>query len=214
MRNNWRSRAIVSTLVTGLAVGAAATAAPAQAAGTGHRSLAEVLAADGSGFDSKWRDYDVLDNAVQAVLAAHPNSPVKVLTQGKTRLTAFLPTDGAFRRLDKDLLGHRRSGESKVFGDLAGALGVDTIEQVLLYHVVPGATITYRMARHSDGAVLSTAAGKDITVDVKRGPEGKYVTLVDADPNDRNATVVQPNINKGNKQIAHGISWVLRPADL
>ena len=41
-----------------------------------------------------------------------------------------------------------------------------------------------------------------------------FVRLVDADPDDRNPLVVQPNINKGNKQIAHGINRVLRPLDL
>ena len=38
--------------------------------------------------------------------------------------------------------------------------------------------------------------------------------LVDADRNDRNPFVVQPNVNKGNRQIAHGIDRVLRPVNL
>jgi hypothetical protein len=40
------------------------------------------------------------------------------------------------------------------------------------------------------------------------------VALVDLDPDARNALVVQPDINRGNLQIAHGISPVLRPVDL
>jgi hypothetical protein len=40
------------------------------------------------------------------------------------------------------------------------------------------------------------------------------VSLRDADPDASNPYVVQPNINKGNKQIAHGINRVLRPVDL
>jgi len=42
------------------------------------------------------------------------------------------------------------------------------------------------------------------------------VSLVDADPNDANPFLVRSklDINKGNRQIAHGISLVLRPADL
>ena len=39
------------------------------------------------------------------------------------------------------------------------------------------------------------------------------VTLVDADPSDANPWVVRANLNRGNKQIAHGISRVLRPVD-
>ena len=46
---------------------------PAQATGTkglGHRSLAKVLAKDGRDFDRNWNDYDIVDNAVRAVLQA------------------------------------------------------------------------------------------------------------------------------------------------
>ena len=37
---------------------------------------------------------------------------------------------------------------------------------------------------------------------------------MDRDPNARNPRVIAPDINKGNKQIAHGINRVLRPLDL
>ena len=47
-------------------------------------------------------------------------------------LTAFLPTDRALRRLAHDLTGKSYGSEAKVFEALAGALGVDTIENVLL----------------------------------------------------------------------------------
>ena len=40
------------------------------------------------------------------------------------------------------------------------------------------------------------------------------VKLVDLDPDAGNAKVIVPDINKGNKQIAHGINKVLRPLDL
>jgi uncharacterized surface protein with fasciclin (FAS1) repeats len=100
-----------------------------------------------------------------------------------------------------------------VFTVLAGKLGVDTIENVLLYHVVPGATITYRQAQAANGATLSTAlSGATIRVRVLRC--GHRVSLVDADRNDRNPVVVQKNLNRGNLQIAHGINRVLRPVDL
>jgi hypothetical protein len=54
-----------------------ATVAPASARTThapGTSSLAALLAADGSGFDHNSRDYDILDNAVTAVLTAKPPS--------------------------------------------------------------------------------------------------------------------------------------------
>ena len=90
---------------------------------------------------------------------------------------AFLPTDRAFRRLAHSLTGKWYHSEKKVFTKLAGTLGVDTIESVLRYHVVPGATITYRQALKANGAVLQTAL-KGATIKVKvevlgRHPQGQ-----------------------------------------
>jgi uncharacterized surface protein with fasciclin (FAS1) repeats len=175
----------------------------------GTKSLAKVLAADGSGFDRNPWDYDIVDNAVSAVLQAKPKSPVKILADGGKPLTAFIPNDRAFERLATDITGKRYDSEKAVFGAVA-SLGINTIETVLLYHVVPGATVDYRTALRSDDAKLKTAQGGKLTVDV----EDHRVFLVDADRDDRNAKVVQPNINKGNRQIAHGISQVLRPVNL
>jgi len=191
------------------------TVAPASARTTHHTpgttSLASLLAKDGAGFDHNPADFDILDNAVTAVLTAKPSSPVAVLADGSVALTAFLPTDQAFRRLAYDLTGHWYRSESKVFSVLAGKLGVDTIENVLLYHVVPGATITYKQALAANGARLTTALpGATVKVKVVR----HRVTLVDADPDDANPVVVRKNLNKGNLQIAHGISQVLRPVNL
>jgi uncharacterized surface protein with fasciclin (FAS1) repeats len=208
----------ITTLFTAVALSSsalvAATApANAAAAAPGTQSLAEVLAADGSGFDRKARDFDILDNAVGAVLAAKPNSPVAVLADGNTKLTAFAPTDAAFRRLVADLTGKSYPREKRVFRTLAGAAGIDTIEDVLLYHVVPGAKVTYKMAKQADGAKLETALGKKLTVKVNH--EGRVV-LRDADRNDKNAKVIPAlrNLNRGNKQLAHGIDQVLRPINL
>jgi uncharacterized surface protein with fasciclin (FAS1) repeats len=191
----------------------------AQATGTSHArgttSLAKVLGKDRSGFDRNPRDFDVLSAAVSAVLKAKPNSPVKVLADGKVALTAFLPTDRAFRQLVREIT-HKRSlpSERQAFTAVAG-LGIDTVENVLLYHVVPGATIDKRTALRSDGAALTTALGPTVEVDVRRYWH-RYVSvrLIDADTNDRNPRVVKFDINKGNRQIAHAIDRVLRPIDL
>lgn len=174
------------------------------------RSLAAALAADRPGFDRNWHDYDIVEAAVGAVLTAKPNSPVKVLADGSVALTAFIPTDQAFRNLASDLTKKRYSNERAVFAAVAG-LGINTVETVLLYHVVPGTTIDSRTALRSDSAQLTTAQSGKVTVDVR---SGKRIYLVDADPDDRNARVIQPDINKGNRQIAHGVSQVLRPANL
>jgi uncharacterized surface protein with fasciclin (FAS1) repeats len=188
------------------------TAGPAQAdsSSLGTRSLAKVLAKDGSGFDHNWHDYDIVDNAVGAVLAAKPDSAVGVLADGKTPVTAFLPNDRAFRILVKDLTGKKPRTEKQTFTAVAG-LGIDTVETVLLYHVVPDTRINYRQALKADGARLTMASGGIVRVDVRKG---NRVKLLDADRNDANPRIVGKNINKGNRQIAHGINRVLRPVDL
>ncbi len=200
--------AVATTLATTLPASAQTTKPSRQ----GTSSLAALLAKDGAGFDRNANDYDIADNAVQAVLKDKPTSSVGVLADGSTPVTAFLPTDRAFRRLAKDLTGKTYKSEQEVFTVLATKLGVPTIEAVLLYHVVPGATITYKQALRSNGVRLDTAlAGSTIKVKVSYC---FFVSLKDADPDDANPYVVAPNLNKGNKQIAHGISEVLRPVNL
>lgn len=206
------SRAVAALAAGALAATALAGTAPAQAAPSGTTSLAEVLAADGNRLDRTWDDFDIVEKAVYAVLEAKPDSPVAVLADGDTALTAFVPTDRAFRKLVTDLTGDRKATERGVLRALTKIADVDTLETVLLYHVVPGATITYAQAKAADGAKLDTAQGGTLKVDVA----GDRVRLRDADKNDANAAVIRAakNINKGNVQIAHGINRVLRPIDL
>ena len=207
------------TAAAATAVGLAATLAlaPAAASATepGNRSLAEVLTSDGNRFDRNWHDYDIVTEAVLAVLAAKPDSAVGVLTDGDVALTAFIPNDRAFQLLVKDLTGRWVYGEEKVFTTLADAVGIDAIEQVLLYHVVPGATITKSAAVKANGATLTTAQGGTSGVRVY----SRYLPIVELRDQDRNDLnpFLDPralDVNKGNQQIAHGILLVLRPIDL
>lgn len=209
-----RAAAATSVAALGL-VGAALVAPAAVATPTGTTSLASVLAADGDTFDRNWYDFDIVDQAVAAVLAAKPDSAVAVLADGSVPLTAFLPNDRAFQVLAFDLTHRWERTEEGVLTRIAGAVGIDAVEQVLLYHVVPGATITARQALRSDGAELTTAQGGTIEVDVL-SRWFLLVRLVDQDRTDRDPFLVPSklNINKGNVQIAHGISAVLRPLDL
>ena len=139
-----------------------------------------------------------------------------LLTKGDVALTAFLPPDFAFRDLVRQLTGPVREREGRLQRRWSPpSAQLDIIETVLLYHVVPGATITSKDAVNADGATLTTAQGGTITVDVIAKWLG-LVKLVDQDPNDANP-YLNPfalDINKGNKQIAHGITAVLRPLDL
>jgi uncharacterized surface protein with fasciclin (FAS1) repeats len=213
-----RIRTIAATLLTTALLGAA-IAAPAQAGPAhkplGNKSLAAVLTSDGNRFDKNAWDYDIVTEAVLAVLAAKPASPVGVLADGKVKLTAFVPNDWSFRKLTKDLTGTYYKSEKGVFNALVAAAGVDTIEQVLLYHVVPGAPIDSKTALGADGVALTTAQGAELTVDVIY-PRLPIVQLMDQDP-DSTDPFLDPralDINKGNKQIAHGIFLVLRPINL
>ena len=204
---------MTSALALG-ALSATATAASAQAA-PGEDSLAGLLTSDGNKFDKNKNDFDIVTEAALAVVAAKPGTPVALLADGTTRLTVFAPTDQAFRLLVKDLTGQKIKSEKKIFESLVALAGVDTIETVLLYHVVPGKTLTSSKVLKADGAKLMTAAGKTVKVDIKQKPS-LSITLKDKDKNDQDPKVVLKalDLNKGNKQIAHGIDRVLRPIDL
>lgn len=199
-----------------LVAGAGIAAAPAASASAlGENSLAAVLTSDGNRFDSNWNDFDVVTESVLWVLKEKPSSPVGVLADGSVALTAFVPTDRAFSRLVTNLTGSTPATEYKTL-QAVKSLGVDTVESVLLYHVVPGATIDSSMALASDDAALTTALGPTFTVDVRDKPGKISVRLIDQDHNDRNPYLLvgKLDINKGNKQIAHGIGQVLRPINL
>lgn len=195
-----------ATIAAALAVGAVSGTA---AAAEGTKSLAEVLTADGNQFDKNNKDFDILTEAVLAVLAAKPESPVKALTQGEVELTAFAPTDLAFKHLVHSLTGKMPKTEAKTFAAVAG-LGIDTVETVLLYHVVPGPAIPASAAIKADNVKLTTAAGSTFKVDVR----GKTIRLIDKDRDARNPRVIGTDVNAGNAQIAHVIDRVLRPVNL
>ncbi len=187
-----------------------AVAPPVSAANDGTTSLATVLKAGQAKFDKDFTDFDILTKAVETVLAAKPDSPVKVLADGTVTLTAFIPTDQAFINPASALTGKPVRTEAAAFAAVAG-LGVNTVEQVLEYHVVPGSTILSGDALKANGAKLKTALpGKGIRV---KGTGAPAIILGDYNATLPNPRVIldQVDINKGNKQVAHGIDAVLMP---
>lgn len=207
------SAALAASALALTTVPAMAPAANAKA--IGEDSLAGLLTSDGNTFDKNKNDFDIVTEAALAIVGAKPDSPVALLADGTQRLTVFAPTDQAFRLLVKDLTGQTIKSEKKIFEALVDLAGVDTIETVLLYHVVPGKTLTSPKVLKADGAKLATAQGGKVKVDVKMKPR-LSITLKDRDKNDRDPKVVLKalDLNKGNKQVAHGIDRVLRPIDL
>lgn len=210
-----RVSALLAT--SALALGAVSATAPAASAkaAPGEDSLAALLTSDGNTFDKNKADFDIVTEAALAVVGANPDSPVALIADGSQRLTVFAPTDQAFRLLVKDLTGKTIKSEKKIFESLVALAGVDVIEDVLLYHVVPGKTLTSPKVLKADGARLTTAQGGKVKVQVKMKPS-LSVTLKDRDRNDQDPKAVLKalDLNKGNKQVAHGIDRVLRPIDL
>lgn len=177
------------------------------------QTLADILLADSSkdhpdGFDRRSWDYDIV---TQAVLL-FPDL-VEAASNPDAELTVFLPNDRAFRDLVEEITGERIRSEADVFAAVA-SLGTDTVKNVLLYHIVP-ASISFRDAKRSDGAVLGTLLeGSSIEVDVQ-GRWWKTITLIDADTDDHDPRVVQGNVGgAATNGYAHGIDRVLRPIDL
>lgn len=205
--------AVTGALTLG-GVGAPGHAAPVADDRPRTTSLAEVLAADGTRFDKKWADFDILEAAVYAVLEAKPSSPVGLLADGKQRLTAFVPTDAAFRQLVRDLTGKAPGTEERTLRKITEVADIDTIESILLYHVLAGSTLTSPKVVHAaeERTKVKTALGLSVKVLAHR----RGVMLVDRDRDSRNAFVELDllDINRGSKQVAHGIDRVLRPLDL
>ena len=76
--------------------------------------------------------------------------------------------------------------------------------------MVPGDAILSGDALKADGASLQTAAAGKV---IKVGVKGTKITLTDYNKKLENPVVLlsQVDINKGNKQVAHGIDAVLMP---
>jgi uncharacterized surface protein with fasciclin (FAS1) repeats len=206
----------ILAVVTSMAVLSPAAALADEADSATMPTLAEILLSDSEsdtdGFDRRSWDYDIVTQAILAFddLTAAALNP-------DAELTVFLPRDSAFRRLVYEISGEWIRSEAKVFDAVVG-LGLDTVKTVLEYHVVPGAKIDYRTALQANGAELTTLLGEEgpkITVKVKSFLWWKWIKLVDADTNDRNPRVSQPNIGgEASNGFAHGINRVLRPIDL
>ena len=214
-----RTRLAAAAASAALVAGAGLAVAPsASANGLGDNSLANVLLADGNQFDRDWYDFDLVTEAALAVIGADTdnNSKVRLLTDGTVALTAFIPNDRAFQALAADLFGFQWwfKSEQQVFTKLATELGIGTIENVLLYHVVPGATVDKATAVTISGPVNTALDGAQIQKLRPINAFGGLLQLVDLDPDDVNPIAYKFDLNKGNKQIAHGISFVLRPGNL
>ncbi|GMA86953.1 hypothetical protein GCM10025868_22030 [Angustibacter aerolatus] len=89
----------------------------------------------------------------------------------------------------RDLTGTSYRSEADVFA-AAATLGIDTIENVLLYHVVPGATITSKQAVRSNGARSRPRCPTPASPSRCAAGASRSSRLVDADTDDANPYLV------------------------
>ena len=209
-----RSRRLISAVLAGgLLVGAAA--APIAAATP--PSVVDVLGADGVAFDRNWYDFDIVEKAALTVVGAKPSSKVAALADPNASQTVFAPNDRAFQVLVYSLTGRWYWSEQQVFDKLVAAVSgltpgktIETIETVLLYHVVDGKVLAKNVPS-LNGKDVMTKAG--LTFKVRVG--WLYTSLVDKDPDALNPTLIRSKLDiPAGKSVIHGISLVLRPLDL
>jgi uncharacterized surface protein with fasciclin (FAS1) repeats len=220
-----RLRKLIAGFVAGTALaGSLALATPASAAPSSGPTLADILAAQGPIGDGNWYDFDIINGVVGTILAEKPDSPLALAADPNptvdgqpVKLTAFLPNDRAFQALAADLYGWRFwfASEGRVAKELLARLDVDTLETVVLYHVVAGATAIDSATALSvpKGTALTTVQGGDIRVTPIKAL--RTAILSDNDPNDFDPFLVRSKLDiHASNGIAHGISLVLRPVDL
>jgi len=151
-------------------------------------------------------DFDILETALNAA------NLTSALAASDADLTAFAPSDRAFKLLARDLgFAGDTSDEDAVFNAISNVLGnlsdsgdpIPLLTDILEYHVSPGAKTLSEIG--SQDSVATLLDGTSIT------PQGG--TLVDNEPDLANPDVVAPNRLTDNG-IVHSIDRVLIPSDL
>ena len=211
------SRSIRTAVRAGLVLGVAAatllpitasadtptapTGPPSSTVAPAPTTIAGLLAPFATGFDRDNNDFNV---AAHLVLQ-YPQLVKAAASPGT--LTVFLPTDYAFRRLVREVTGKVVVNETKLLDAVTRLPGL-RFEDLIRYHVVKGARITYAIARTSDGAFLTTAVGAKVRVSAPKG--SNRVTIVDLAPKRRDPRVVRSDWQATNGVI-HVIDAVLLP---
>jgi uncharacterized surface protein with fasciclin (FAS1) repeats len=207
------------TVAASLAALALATSmAGAASAAEPPSNVAELLAADGVAFDRNWRDYDIVEAAALTVITNKPGTPVALLADDSAALTVLAPNDRAFQLLAFSLTGKWSWTEAAVVNSIVGAISslgldpIDTLETVLLYHVIPGRLTSADVIARS-GQPVTTAQGG--TIGIRAYGRLGVVRLIDQDRNALDPFLVRSQLNIGaGNSIVHGINLVLRPVDL
>lgn len=204
-------RVLATLLASAMLVGALALPATANDDETFVDFVAEQA-------DKKWGSFNIIGQVVLALADAGVLTSDDVSALSTAEITAFLPTDFAFRRLAADVSGQPvwKVDESEVIGILTGALDLSTIGVVVEYHIYAGGKVDYLTALNLD---TSKGNGTDTFIAMYSGGElgidRRYFALQLDDAGTaglgtNNPYVVWPNIDGGNA-LVHGISEVLLP---
>ena len=168
-------------------------------------TIAEIVSQSGDEFDNNSEDFDILLEALKTA------DLVDVLNDPNGDFTVFAPTDRAFIKLAQDF-GYHGTDEGEAFGAIANSLTelgdgdpVPLLQDILLYHVSPGAKDQEQIK--TQGEVETLLEGAIFKVEDNK--------LVDNEPDLMNPSFIDDltNVEAGNGTI-QGIDRVLIPIDI
>jgi uncharacterized surface protein with fasciclin (FAS1) repeats len=207
-------RAMATMLAAAMLVGV--TALPAAASHKSNdRDFVDFIAQQA---EKRKGDFNVIGQVVLALANAGELTAADVEALSTAKLTAFLPTDFAMRRLAADISGKKvwKVKESQVIPILTGALDLATIGAVVKYHIYPEGKVDYRTAlkldankRNGTDVFITMYSGGELGID-RRGGKLQLDDAGAAGLGTNNPYVIRPNIRAGNA-LVHGISEVLLP---
>lgn len=167
------------------------------------QTIADLLAASGTGFDANGRDYDMLNAALSTA------GLTGVVADAAADLTLLAPTDAAFVSLARSL-GYQANGEQGAFEAIVAALttlgGGDPIPlltDILRSHLLPGGL--------GRGEILSATSLETLQPGFSLAPFG--TTLGDGDPDAADAGLVGPTRAATNGTL-QAINEVILPIDV
>jgi uncharacterized surface protein with fasciclin (FAS1) repeats len=171
-------------------------------------TLYDILKQSNGTPDKNLYDYDLLRAAVELLKSEGRPEVRKKLKKESECITLFAPNDKAFVRLAREYFGYDGWDEGEALEVLLGALDLDTLEAVVLYHIGQGKVT-------AGGLVWKTWFGKKIHTCLDGAKiRPCYFKLIDNEPDLCNPRVRKPYNKWAKNGVWHTIDRVLIPVDL